>query len=46
MMLVIEDGKTIVDEFEHAMDLLKDSELVGTVLNKSCNQSKEYGYYY
>jgi protein-tyrosine kinase len=46
MMLVIEDGKTNSDEFEHAIELLKDIELVGTVLNKSCDHSKEYGYYY
>lgn len=44
-LLVIEEGVTKKDEIEHAVELLKDSNLIGTVLNKSA-QKRFSAYYY
>jgi protein-tyrosine kinase len=46
-LLVIEEGKTHVDEVSKAVDLLKDTHFLGTVLNKSGESSQyKYGYGY
>lgn len=46
-MLVIEDGKSRSDELAMAMQLLEETELIGTVLNKSSEEpASGYDYYY
>ena len=46
-MLVVEDGKSRSDELAMAMQLLEETELIGTVLNKSSEEpASGYDYYY
>lgn len=46
MLVVVEEGKTQKPELEHTMRLLKDANILGTVLNKSTAIEKGYyGYY-
>lgn len=46
LLLVIEEGKTTVDELTKAAELIPPAKLLGTVLNKSADRTKEYEYYY
>ena len=46
MLLVIEDGKTRKDELHHTAELLRDVNVIGTVLNKSKEKTSPYYYYY
>lgn len=46
VMLVIEEGVTRKDEIKRAIELLGDSNLLGTVLNKSKGNELTYGSYY
>jgi capsular exopolysaccharide synthesis family protein len=43
-LLVVEDGKTKADELARSVELLKDVNIVGTVLNKSTEGSHGYDY--
>lgn len=45
VMLVVEEGKTTKDALRKAYDLLKDRNILGTVLNKAEHATVEYGYY-
>jgi len=45
MLIVVEEGKTRADELRKTVGLLKNTQLVGTVLNKSTVSSQPYGYY-
>jgi len=45
MLFVIEEGKSQADEVSRAVDLLKDVNMVGTVLNKSEDTVSGEGYY-
>ncbi len=45
-LLVIEDGKVAHDELAHSIELLGDTNLLGTVLNKSQEQGAGYSNYY
>ena len=45
-LLVIEEGKSNVNEVSKAVELLKDTRLLGTVLNKSEEDSHRYKYGY
>lgn len=45
-LLVIEDGKVDHNELIHSVDLLKDTNLLGTVLNKVQEQEAGYSTYY
>ncbi|MGD8910576.1 MAG: CpsD/CapB family tyrosine-protein kinase [Chromatiales bacterium] len=44
-LLVIEDGGTKKDELSRAYKLLENTNIIGTVLNKSDDASTGYGYY-
>ena len=44
-LLVVEEGTTKKVDIERAVELLKDSNLIGTVLNKSAQKTFS-GYYY
>jgi capsular exopolysaccharide synthesis family protein len=44
-LLVVAEGETGKDELRQSMELLKKTELLGTVLNKSQERPKGYGYY-
>lgn len=44
-LLVIEEGATKKDDIERAVELLKDSNLIGTVLNKSAQKTFSAYYY-
>ncbi|MEW8073035.1 MAG: CpsD/CapB family tyrosine-protein kinase [Candidatus Thiodiazotropha endolucinida] len=46
VMLVIEEGVTRKDEIKRAFELLDDSNILGTVLNKSKGNELTYGSYY
>ncbi|MEW8137648.1 MAG: CpsD/CapB family tyrosine-protein kinase [Candidatus Thiodiazotropha endolucinida] len=46
VMLVIEEGVTRKDEIKRALELLDDSNILGTVLNKSKGNELTYGSYY
>lgn len=45
-LLVIEDGKVDHNELIHSVDLLKNTNLLGTVLNKTQEQEAGYSTYY
>ncbi len=45
-MLVVEDHKTQADELARTIDLLEGLDLIGTVLNKSTEDTQGYDYYY
>jgi protein-tyrosine kinase len=42
-LLVVEDGKTLADDVANAADLLKNTQLIGTVLNKSPIRTEDAG---
>ena len=44
-LMVVEEGATKVADIERAMDLLKDSNVMGTVLNKSSQRDLPTYYY-
>lgn len=44
MLVVAEAGGTSRDDLEKALELLKDAQVIGTVLNKSRNPRTGYGY--
>ena len=44
LLLVIEEGKCKADEIRRTVELLKDTKLLGTVLNKSEESDQVYGY--
>jgi protein-tyrosine kinase len=47
LLVVIEEGKTEIQELRRAAELIKEFKIVGTVLNKSSERSKvNVGYYY
>lgn len=46
LLLVVEEGGTIADEFTRTVELLEGIEVIGTVLNKSVEVSQSYGDYY
>lgn len=45
IVLVAEEGRTLVDDLHRVIDLLRDVNLIGVALNKSREHIKEYGYY-
>ncbi|MCG8041888.1 MAG: CpsD/CapB family tyrosine-protein kinase [Candidatus Thiodiazotropha endolucinida] len=45
IMLVVEEGGTRKDELKRAYELIENSRVIGTVLNKSKDKSSSYGYY-
>ncbi|MEL0584279.1 MAG: CpsD/CapB family tyrosine-protein kinase [Candidatus Thiodiazotropha sp. (ex. Lucinoma kazani)] len=45
VMLVVEEGGTRKDELKRAYELLENSNVIGTILNKSKDKSTVYGYY-
>jgi Mrp family chromosome partitioning ATPase len=45
-LLVVEEGKSTVADVEEASRLLRDHNLIGTVLNKSSEQPKRFESYY
>ncbi|GMR09002.1 MAG: hypothetical protein BMS9Abin26_2014 [Gammaproteobacteria bacterium] len=44
ILMVVEEGKTQAEDLQRAAEMLKDYNLIGTVLNKSDEQTKEYYY--
>jgi Mrp family chromosome partitioning ATPase len=42
-LLVLEEGKTSTQDAQHAAELLKDTHLIGAVLNKSLSYPAGYG---
>jgi len=44
-LLVLEDGRSKADDASRAMHLLKNRNVIGTVLNKSRDKASSYGYY-
>ena len=44
ILLVIEEGKSKIDDIKRTVELLKDTKLLGTVLNKSEESTQVYGY--
>ncbi len=44
MLFVVEEGKTKREEVTRCMTLLKDQNIIGTVLNKSKDKLSTYGY--
>ncbi len=44
-LLIVEESKTTKQELRRAVDLLKETELLGWVLNKSRDEREGYGYY-
>ena len=44
-LLVVEDNKSQMGDLKQAMELLEGSNIIGTVLNKSSEHNKTYGYY-
>lgn len=44
ILLVIEEGKSKADDIRRTAELLKDTKLLGTVLNKSEESTQVYGY--
>ena len=44
-MMVVEERKTRAQELQRALDLLSDTKLIGTILNKSQSENN-YHYYY
>jgi protein-tyrosine kinase len=45
MLLVAEDGSTKTEHLEKSLDVLKDAQIIGTVLNKASASLMGYGYY-
>jgi capsular exopolysaccharide synthesis family protein len=45
IILVVEEDRTRKDDLKRAYELIKDRDLLGTVLNKSDNRTSVYGYY-
>jgi capsular exopolysaccharide synthesis family protein len=45
VLLVVEDGKTTSDELQRCAELMGDTPLIGTVLNKVHDKDKGYYYY-
>ena len=45
-MVVVEEGKTQSTELLHAMELLSEVNVIGTVLNKAQDAGQDMGYYY
>lgn len=43
-LLVVEEGKSSTNDIRHTVELLKDTKLLGTVLNKSEESIQGYGY--
>ncbi len=46
LLFVVEEGKTKREEVGRCMELLKDQNLLGTILNKSRDKISSYGYNY
>lgn len=46
LILVVEDNKTNSDDLRKALSRVEDIEIIGAVLNKSSEATKEYDYYY
>jgi protein-tyrosine kinase len=46
LLIVIEEGKTEIEELRHTAELIKGFNLLGTVLNKSAEKSKHFASYY
>ncbi len=44
-MLVVEEGRTRKDELRRAYELLENTNIIGTLLNKSEEKGSAYGYY-
>jgi protein-tyrosine kinase len=44
ILLVVEAGKTSTHQITEAMNLLKEKNIIGTVLNKAAIREKDYGY--
>jgi len=44
ILMVVEEGKTQAEDLQRAAEMLGDYNLIGTVLNKSNEQTKEYYY--
>lgn len=44
-LLIVEDGKTTADELQRCTELLGDTPLIGTVLNKAREMDRGYYYY-
>jgi Mrp family chromosome partitioning ATPase len=45
-ILVVEDGKNTEDEITKSLDILKKTNLIGTILNKSSEKGQKYSYQY
>jgi capsular exopolysaccharide synthesis family protein len=45
MLLVAEDGSTKTEHLEKALEVLRDAQIIGTVLNKASTSLMGYGYY-
>ena len=45
MLLVAEDGSTRAEHLEKSLEVLKDAQIIGTVLNKASRSITGYGYY-
>jgi Mrp family chromosome partitioning ATPase len=46
MLLVAEAGATSRDDLQKALEMLKSTPIIGTVLNKAHSPRGSYGYYY
>ena len=46
LLLVVSEGQTLIDELRQASELLKNFQLIGTVLNKSSNGTRHIDGYY
>jgi protein-tyrosine kinase len=46
LLIVIEEGKTEIEELRQTAELIKGFNLLGTVLNKSADKSKHFSSYY
>jgi len=46
MLLVAEDGSTRAEHLQRSLEVLKNANIMGTVLNKADTSNSGYGYYY
>jgi capsular exopolysaccharide synthesis family protein len=46
IMMVVEEGGTRKDDLKRAYELVKNENMIGTVINKSKEKRQSYGYYY
>lgn len=44
-LMVVEDNKSQVGDLKQSIELLEDANIIGTILNKSSEHNKTYGYY-